>query len=77
MLDAAGSGARPSPSPTRTTRFVDGLEVLCDGSELHLVSFHPADVELPGRLAGADDRSFAAMTAKYADVLAGAPKGMP
>ncbi len=63
------------PPPTPTCRFVDGLEVLRDGTELHLASFHPADAEL--RLAGVDDPAFAALTAKYADVLAGAPKGMP
>ncbi len=56
-------------------RFVGGVEVLRDGTELHLVSFGLADAEL--RLAGYDDPAFAALKAEYADVLGGAPPGLP
>ncbi len=42
------------------------MEVLKDGTELHLASFCLADAEL--RLAGADDPAFAALKVKYADV---------
>ena len=42
---------------------------------LHLASFCLADAEL--RLEGADDPKFASLTAKYADLLGGAPQGMP
>ena len=51
------------------------MEVLKDGTELHLASFCLADAELC--LAGADDPAFAALKVKYADVLGGAPPGMP
>ena len=51
------------------------LEVLKDGTELQLASFCLADVEL--RLVGTDDPAFAALKVKYADVLDGAPPGMP
>jgi hypothetical protein len=47
------------------------MEVLKDGTELHLVSFCLADAEL--RLAGADGPAFAALMVKYADVLGRAP----
>ena len=51
------------------------MEVLTDGTELHLASFCLADAEL--RLEGADDPMFATLKAQYADVLGGAPQGMP
>ena len=43
------------------------MEVLKDGTELHLASFCLADAEL--RLVGTDDPAFAALKVKYADVL--------
>ncbi len=51
------------------------MEVLRDGTELHLAPFCLADAEL--RLAGDDDPTFAALKVEYADVLGGAPPGMP
>jgi hypothetical protein len=63
------------PEPRYVGRFPDGVEMLKDGTELHLASFCLADAEL--RLAGADDPAFAALKIQYADVLGGAPPGMP
>jgi hypothetical protein len=63
------------PEPRCVGCFADGVEVLTDGTELHLASFCLADAEL--RLAGADDVSFAALKAKNADVLGGASPSMP
>ena len=68
-------GQDPHTSLTPNCRFVGGQEVLRDGTELHLASFHPAEAEL--HLTGSDDPAFATLKAEYADVLAGAPKGMP
>ena len=65
---------RPPESPC-VGRFADGVEALKDGTVLHLASFALADAEL--RLEGADDPTFATLKAKYADVLGGAPHGMP
>ena len=65
--------ATPSRGPLR--RFVWGMEVLRDGTELHLASFGLADAEL--RLDGADDPAFLALKAEYADVLGGAPPWLP
>ncbi len=66
----------PSRAPPRLDgRFAEGVEVLRDGTELHLASFCLADVEL--RLAGNDDAAFAALKVEYADVLGGAPPGLP
>ena len=66
----------PSRTPTSLTgRFVAGVEVLNDGTELHLASFGLADAEL--RLAGGDNPAFATLKAEYADVLGGAPPGLP
>ena len=65
---------RPT-EPQGTGRFADGVEVLKDGTVLHLASFCLADAEL--RLEGTDDPAFAALKGKYADVLGGAPAGMP
>jgi hypothetical protein len=62
-------------APSLAGRFVGGMEVLRDGTELHLASFCMVDAEL--RLEGADDPAFAALKAEYADVLGGAPPGLP
>ena len=74
---AARARRRPGrpPAPRCVGRFADGMEVLKDGTELHLASFCLADAEL--RLAGCDDPGFAALKVRYADVLGGAPPGMP
>ena len=74
---AARARRRPGrpPAPCCVGRFADGVEVLKDGTELHLASFCLADAEL--RLAGADDPVFTALKVRYADVLSGAPPGMP
>jgi hypothetical protein len=56
-------------------RFADGVEVLKDGTEVHLASFCLADAEL--RLTGTDDPAFEMLKAKYAGVLGGAPPGLP
>ncbi len=56
-------------------RFAEGIEALRDGTELHLASFHVADAEL--HLACDDDPDFAALKVEYADVLGGAPPGLP
>jgi hypothetical protein len=61
--------------PLLDGRFAEGVEVLRDGTELHLASFCLADVEL--RLAGDDDVEFAALKVEYADVLGGAQPGLP
>ena len=53
----------------------DGVEVLKDGTVQHLASFSLTDAEL--RLEGADDPVFAELRVRYADVLGGAPAGMP
>ncbi len=67
----------PSRAPPRLDgRFAEGVEVLRDGTELHLASFCLADVELC--LAGDDDdAAFAALKVEYADVLAGAQPWLP
>ena len=77
QLQAARARRRPGrPSePRHTGCFADGMEVLQDGTELHLASFCLADAEL--RLSGTDDPAFAALKTKYADVLGGPPPGMP
>ena len=76
-LQAARARRRPGrpPEPRCVGRFADGVEVLKDGTELHLASFCLADAELS--LEGADDPAFAGLKVKYADVLGGAPAGMP
>ena len=61
--------------PPLAGRFLGWMEVLPDGTELHLASFGLADAEL--RLDGADDPAFTALKAEYADVLGGAPPGLP
>ena len=78
-----GDAARcPHPPPlgppagaSYVGRFTDGVEVLTDGTVLHLASIRLADAEL--RLDGSDDPAFASLKAKYADVLGGAPPGLP
>ena len=74
---AARARRRPGrpPEPTTTGRFADGVEVLKDGTELHLASFCLEDSAL--HLAGADDPAFTTIKAKYSDVLGGAPPGLP
>jgi hypothetical protein len=76
-VQAARNRRRPGrpPAPHYVDRFADSVEVLKDGTELHLASFSLADAEL--RLEGADDVAFTALKAEYADVLGGAPPGMP
>ena len=76
-LQAARARRRPGrpPEPRCAGRFMDGVEVLKDGTELHLASFGLTDAEL--RLEGADDPAFAELKVRYADVLGGAPAGMP
>jgi hypothetical protein len=76
----AARARRRHGGPTRTPplvagRFVDGVEVLRDGTELHLASFCLAETEL--RLVGEDDPAFATLKTEYADVLGGAPPGLP
>ena len=70
---AARTRRRPGlpPEPRCVGRFADGVEVLKDGTELHLASFCLADAEL--RLAGADDPAFTPLKSQYSDVLGGAP----
>ena len=74
---AARARRRPGrpPEPRCAGLFADGVEVLRDGTVLHLASFCLADAEL--HLACADDPAFAALKAQYADVLGGAPPGLP
>ncbi len=76
-MQAACARRRPGrpPAPRCVGRFADGVEVLKDGTQLHLASFCLADAEL--RLEGAGDPAFAALKVKHADVLGGAPPGMP
>ena len=68
-------GGPSRAAPPLAGRFVGGVEILRDGTELHLASFRLADAEL--RLEGSDDPAFAALKAEYADVLGGAPPGLP
>jgi hypothetical protein len=83
LFQAGQVGLRSGPNQLRPSRvaprldgrFAEGVEVLQDGTELHLASFNVADVEL--RLAGDDDAAFAALKVEYADVLGGAPPGLP
>ena len=72
---AGGSRSAAAREPHCADRFVDGVEVLKDGTELHLATLCLAEAEL--RLTGTDDPAFAALKVKYADVLGGAPPGMP
>ena len=73
--DRRRNGGPSRAAPPLAGRFAGGMEVLRDGTELHLASFCLADAEL--RLDGVDDPAFAALKAKYADVLGGAPPGLP
>ena len=67
-------GGPTRAAPRLDGRFVGGVEVLRDGTELHLASFCLADAEL--RLEGQDDPAFTALKVEYADVLGGAPPGL-
>ena len=68
-------GPDRDPEPPAVGRFTKGVEVLRDGTVLHLASFCLADAEL--RLTGTDDPAFTTLKAAYADVLGGAPPGLP
>ena len=68
-------GQNPALTPGPACRFADGREMLRDGTELHLASFRPAETEL--HLTGTDDPAFTNLKVEYADVLGGAPRGMP
>ena len=57
-----------------TPCFSEGVEVLKDGTELHLASLGP-DAAL--RLNGRDNPAFKALQQKFKDVLNGAPPGLP
>ncbi len=48
-------------------RFASGFEVLLDGKELHLASLRFVDISL--ELSGVDHPAFAALKAKYANIL--------
>ena len=74
---AARARHRPGrpPDPTTTRRFADGVEVLKDGTEMHLASFCFEDLAL--HLACGDDPAFTAIKTKHADVLGVAPPGLP
>jgi len=63
--------APPPPLP----RFVDGIAMLDDGTELHLASLRFADASLA--FEGQDHPAFAALKAEFADVLGGPPPGLP
>ena len=80
-LDAAAEARRarwvcrrcgPTPPPVR---FATGVELLSDGTELHLASVRFVDTSLD--LQGSDHPAFAALKAEYADVLGGPPPGLP
>ena len=58
-------GGPSRAAPPLAGRFVDGVEMLRDGTELHLASFCLADVELS--LSGADHPAFTALKTEYAD----------
>ena len=73
--DRRRHGGPSRTAPPLDGRFAGGVEVLRDGTELYLASFGLADAEL--RLEGVDDPSFAALKTEYADVLGGAPPGLP
>ena len=61
--------------PPATPRFVDGTELLADGTELHLASLRLVDTSLT--LPGMDHPAFTALKAEFADVLGGPPPGLP
>jgi hypothetical protein len=77
----AARGRHSSGGPSRggtlplDDSFLGGVDVLRDSTELHLASFCMMDTEL--RPAGADDPTFSTLKAEYADVLGGAPPGLP
>jgi hypothetical protein len=61
--------------PPWVPRFVEGKELLDDGSVLHLATVRFADASLS--LEGQDHPAFAALKAEFADVLRGPPPGLP
>jgi hypothetical protein len=61
--------------PPQLPRFVDGTELLDDGTELHLASLRFVDASLA--MEGQDHPAFAALKAEFADVLGGPPPGLP
>ncbi len=75
QLQAARARRRPSrPAELRSVdHFATGMEVLKDGTELHLASFCLADAEL--HLNGADDPAFAALKARYSEPERGTGQG--
>ena len=66
-----GSDVAALPAP----RFADGIELLDDGTELHLATVRFSDASIS--LEGDDHPAFAALKAEFADVLAGPPPGLP
>ena len=70
---AGGSRSAAAREPHCADRFVDGVEVLKDGTELHLATLCLAEAEL--RLTGTDDPAFAELKFKY--VLSGASPDIP
>ena len=64
-----------STPPAALPRFLDGIELLNDGTELHLASLRLVDTSLT--LSGADHPAFAALKDEFADVLGGPPPGLP
>jgi hypothetical protein len=64
-----------STPPAALPRFLNGIELLNDGTELHLASLRLVDTSLT--LSGADHPAFAALNDEFADVLGGPPPGLP
>ena len=64
-----------STPPAALPRFLNGIELLNDGTELHLASLRLVDTSLT--LSGADHPAFAALKDEFADVLGGPPPGLP
>jgi hypothetical protein len=60
--------------PPRIPRFVDGTELLDDGTVLHVASLWLANASLA--LEGMDHPAFAALKAEFADVLGGPSPGL-
>ena len=74
LLRRMGRRRGLAPPPV-APRFADGVEVLPDGTELHLASVRFPEDSL--RLGGMDHPAFAALKEEFADVLAGPPPGLP
>jgi hypothetical protein len=74
---ARRSGLTP---PLLASRFVEGTELLDDGTVLHLArvaTVRFADASLALFLEGQDNPDFEALKAEFADVLGGPPHGLP